>query len=122
MDKREGNIWTIGVERLRIEAVIGVYPQERLSPQPLEIDMAVEVSIEGGLADDIRKTVNYSGFAAIASACAGRSPELIETLCEDIVDALLGHDPKIAAAEAVIRKPRAVADAACAFARLKKRR
>jgi dihydroneopterin aldolase len=56
----------IEIRGLRVECIVGVYPQERDTPQPLEIDVRLELEpvLE---VHRLRQTVDY---AAIASQIA----------------------------------------------------
>jgi dihydroneopterin aldolase len=58
----------IEIRGLRVECVVGVYPHERDQPQPLEIDVSLELDTEwAGESQRLRRTVDY---AAIASQIA----------------------------------------------------
>ncbi len=58
----------IEIRGLRVECVVGVYPHERDQPQPLELDVMLELDTEwAGESQRLRRTVDY---AAIASQIA----------------------------------------------------
>lgn len=58
----------IEIQGLRVECVVGVYPHERDTPQPLEIDVALELDTAwAGESQRLKQTVDY---AAIASQIA----------------------------------------------------
>jgi 7,8-dihydroneopterin aldolase/epimerase/oxygenase len=91
---------------VRIDAAHGVYPEEKLRPQPFLID--VEVSLRPRPAsDELATTVDYSVLAsAIAEAGVAGSVDLIETLAERVAETCLS-DSRIEAVEVTVHKPQA---------------
>ena len=57
------------VNSLRLMALIGVLPHEREAPQPVQIDLDLEVDLsDAGLTDNLADTANYGAIAeAVAS-------------------------------------------------------
>jgi dihydroneopterin aldolase len=96
----------IRITGLRIEAAHGVYPQEKLRPQPFLID--VEVSLRPRAdSDDLATTVDYSVLAtAIAETARAGSVDLIETLAERVAATCLA-EAGVEAVEVTVHKPEA---------------
>jgi len=96
----------IRITGLRIEAAHGVYPQEKLRPQPFLID--VEVSLRPRAdSDDLATTVDYSALAtAIAETARAGSVDLIETLAERVAGVCFGF-ALIDEVEVTVHKPQA---------------
>jgi FolB domain-containing protein len=64
----------IALENLLVSSVVGVYPEERDSPQPLRIDLKMELCTRAAAEHErLRETVDYAAIAAqltfIVSAC-----------------------------------------------------
>ncbi|MDA1132346.1 MAG: dihydroneopterin aldolase [Proteobacteria bacterium] len=99
------------VRGLALDARIGAYARERNGPQPVRIDLVLEVA-PGPLSDDLAAAVSYDDvIAAIRRLVAGAHIQLAETLAERIADVCLA-DPRVKAATVRVEKPDAVADAA----------
>ncbi len=105
----------MGVRSLRLSTVIGVWPEERLAPQPLEVDVSFEVVLPWPVGDDLAQTVSYAEIPRIVEEAAAKEPQLLETLAQDILNGILAFDHRIEAVEVEIRKPQAIPGAACSF-------
>lgn len=93
---------------LQFDALIGVLPQELDTPQPIEVDIDLHVDVTAAAAsDDLADVVDYGGVcdAAVAAATAGHTG-LLERLATVVAEAVLAVDPRISAAEVVVRKLR----------------
>ena len=79
------------INDLRLDCRIGVHVHERLAPQRVRINVALEV--RNGIrheADDIAGVVSYEGILAGIKALAGGDHiNLVETLAERIADICL---------------------------------
>ena len=63
------------IEALEVTCIIGVLDHERVTPQPLRIDVDIEIDLtEAGRTDDLSTTVHY-GEVAIALADLARSTQ-----------------------------------------------
>jgi dihydroneopterin aldolase len=91
---------------IRVDAAHGVYPEEKLRPQPFLID--VEASLRPRPdSDELATTVDYSVLAAaIAETASTGSVDLIETLAERVAATCLA-DVRIEAVEVTVHKPEA---------------
>jgi len=91
---------------VRIDAAHGVYPEEKLRPQPFLIDVEARL-VPRPASDDLATTVDYSVLATvIAQAASAGSVDLIETLAERVAEACLG-DSRIETVEVTVHKPQA---------------
>lgn len=100
------------VRALEVMAPIGVYPQERLSPQRLVID--VEMEIAPVSTDRLEATFDYGRVGeVVASVIAEGHSDLIESFARRVGERLLASGPL---RHLVIRveKPGALAPAALA--------
>ena len=104
---------TIFVEGLAVEAILGIFPEERVTPQPVVFDIEFLVDISAAASsEDIEQTVSYATVAEEISALAvnGRY-QLVETLAEACADLLLQRFA-VPWTRIKITKPNAVANAA----------
>lgn len=85
----------IRISGLKTAAWVGVPEEERAHPQALELELELEPKRPlAGLGDDLGRTVNYYEAACLAREVAlARPRQLIETLAEDVADALLARFP-----------------------------
>jgi dihydroneopterin aldolase len=91
----------------------GVTLEERLEPQPIEVDVELETDLSAAAAsDELADTIDYAGVFELARGIVEeRSFRLIEALAGEVADAVLsargdGH-PRLASVEVRVRKPQA---------------
>jgi dihydroneopterin aldolase len=54
----------IDITGLRVTTIVGALPHERVSAQPLQIDLRLEVDLtDAGSSDELGDTVNYGAVA-----------------------------------------------------------
>jgi dihydroneopterin aldolase len=99
---------TITLRGLRYLARHGVTLEERLEPQPFEVDVVLRADLATAAAsDELADTVDYAAvFTLVGEIVEGRSFRLLEALATAIAEAVLERT----AAEEVtvrVRKPRA---------------
>ena len=97
------------LRRLRLDARIGAYEAELRSPQPIVIDVEIDVQTPDAPVDDETTDVLcydrvHRGVRAILAAGHIR---LVETLAERIAEMVLDH-PLAVAVRVVVEKPSAV--------------
>lgn len=87
----------------------GVTLEERMEPQPFEVDVVMWASlVDASTSDDLADTVDYSAvFGVVADIVQGRSFRLIEALAGAIINAVLASQPRVASVEVRVRKPQA---------------
>jgi dihydroneopterin aldolase len=103
----------------------GVQLEERLEPQPIEVDVILRGDLSAPAAsDELGDTIDYGAvFTIVAGVVEGRSFRLIEALAGAVADAVLDGLP-IDDVEVRVRKPKAPLPGAfeTVEARLRRRR
>jgi len=86
----------------------GVTLEERLEPQPIEVDVSIPADLRAaGESDELGSTVDYAAvFHRVAGIVEGRSFRLLEALATAIADDVL-TDPAVSEVEVAVRKPKA---------------
>ncbi len=102
----------ISLRGLRFLGRHGVTLEERMEPQPIEVDVELETDLSAAAAsDELGDTIDYSAvFELVRAIVEERSFRLLEALAGEVANAVLaahGHDPRMAAVEVRIRKPQA---------------
>jgi len=79
------------IKGLRFDCIVGINPQERINPQPLQFDLEVGFDISIAAADaDIRSTVDYGVIATnVETFVKARQFLLLETLAEETAQMIL---------------------------------
>ncbi len=98
----------ISLRGLRFLGRHGVTLEERLEPQPIEVDVVLEADLSRAAAsDELGDTVDYAAlFDTVASIVEGRSFRLLEALAGAIADAVLAGWP-VDGVKVSVRKPQA---------------
>ena len=102
----------IELRALRLDALIGVLPQELEVPQPIEVDADVHVDVTAAAASDrLDDAVDYGALcdAIVGRATAGHVG-LLERLAHLVATDVLAVDRRIEAVEVVVRKLRPPVD------------
>jgi dihydroneopterin aldolase len=96
----------IQLRGLHVDAICGVLPHERTTPQPLEIDIDVDADLtKAGATDDLADTIDYGALVAAAEHVATTlQPQLLEHLADRIAQAVLDLDERAGAATVTVRK------------------
>jgi dihydroneopterin aldolase len=96
----------IELRGLRVDAICGVLPDERTTPQPLEIDVDLVADLAAaGASDDLADTVDYGAATAeVERVATTLEPLLLEHLAARIAEALLSIDVRIEAVTVAVRK------------------
>lgn len=102
----------IFIRDLKIDAIIGVLPQERILPQPIFIDLEIVTDItEAAKTDDLKDVIDYAKIAQRITDFVSHSQfQLLETLAEKISE-LLFNEFNISHLLLQIAKPNAIANA-----------
>jgi dihydroneopterin aldolase len=111
----------IGISKLKVDTIIGVYPKERECLQEIIIDL--EVSFEGDVkSDSIDSTLNYDKIVDICKKTSvGKKYFLIESFAKEILDRCFDNLP-IFQATICVFKPLAIKDASAAYIKLSRER
>ena len=91
---------------LQLDAPVGVLESEKLAPQPIRIDLDVELSLlAAGRSDELVDTVNYAALVSLAAGAALRvHHELLESLAYEIGEGALALDDRIDAVVVTVTK------------------
>ncbi len=100
------------VNRLAVEASIGIHPHERENKQTIWLTIDAGVLEESASPEAIGDVVCYEDMCKIATALASDGHiDLVETLAERIADRLM-EDPRLVQIRVQIEKPQAIDQAA----------
>jgi dihydroneopterin aldolase len=90
---------------LRELGIHGVLPEERLRPQPFEVDVELHVDLaKAGSSDDLADTVDYAAVCdAVSRVVAQESYQLLERLAQRIAD-VCRSDPRVTGVVIEVRK------------------
>lgn len=109
--------WRVLVRGLRVEAEIGLLPQEQGVTQPLSVD--VEVDVDSPAVVVLADSVDYGGVAEDVRALAAAGPwRLVEHLAQRIAARVLMR-PHAQAVTVRVLKTALLADAAAAGCELR---
>jgi FolB domain-containing protein len=97
----------IELRGLKLVGIVGVLPEERERPQPLELDLDLVVDLsEAGGSDDLTHTVDYGDIVRVVEAVVTESEcMLLERLAQLVAAAVLGHS-RVEAVTVSLRKLR----------------
>jgi dihydroneopterin aldolase len=96
----------IEIRSLRVAGVHGVLAEERVRPQPFEVDADLYVDcLAAGRSDQLADTVDYAAVVdRLVEAVRSTSFALLEALADRLVREALDVDPRIGAVEVAVRK------------------
>ncbi|HEX2194402.1 MAG TPA: dihydroneopterin aldolase [Candidatus Limnocylindria bacterium] len=103
----------ISLRGMRFLGRHGVTLEERLEPQPIEVDVELEMDLERPSAtDELADTIDYGAvFELVRGIVEQRSFRLLEALAGEVAGSLLGahgdDQPPMRAVEVRVRKPQA---------------
>lgn len=97
----------IHISALRAVTIVGALPHEREIPQPLQIDLVLDVDLaEAGASDELNDTVNYGAVADDVIAAVEESKDvLLERLAARVADIVLDF-PRVEAVDVLVTKLR----------------
>ena len=96
----------IELHGLRAMVVVGVLDHEKVAPQPVEIDLALDVDLRSaGATDDLADTVDYGSITDACIAALTEPVALLEAAAARLAEVALG-DPRVTGVEVAIRKVR----------------
>jgi len=117
-------IGTVGLKGLQIECIVGILNHERRNAQTVIAD--IELDYDFATAADSEAIGDAVDYAAVASSVHDfvrrRAFQLIETMAEETAAMLLAELTRVRTVRLEIRKPAAVAAAACSFVRVERHR
>lgn len=103
---------TVFIRELKIDAIIGIYPHERNTRQPLLIDLDMASDIRRAAAtEDINDALDYEAISnRLYEFVSSSEFQLIETLAQQIADLVL-REFNVTWLRLTLHKPEAVARA-----------
>ena len=115
---------TAGLKGLQVACIVGIYEHERRNRQTVVVDIELDYDFAAAAATDaISDAVDYDHVAAAVAELAEQGRfQLIETMAEEMAGMLLDRLTAVQAVRIEVRKPAAVAAAACSFVRLERKR
>ena len=100
----------ITLSAMRFHALVGILPHERTTPQPIEVDLRVDVADGEGIVD-------YGALYAVVAAVMSSHPiDFLEQIGELVARGALEHSPRVRAARVAVRKPHVALAGPVAFA------
>jgi dihydroneopterin aldolase len=98
------------IRDLGVTCVIGIYPEERLSEQPVHLDLRASLDLcEAGRRGDLQATCDYDRLSLeIAALLRFRQYKMVETAAEEIAAMCLGVHPNLDSIELTLTKPHAL--------------
>jgi len=115
----------IEITALRAVTIVGALPHEREIPQPLQIDLSLEVDLaDAGRTDELGDTVHYGMVAdQVVEVVTESKDTLLERLAARIADEVLTFD-RVDAVDVTVTKlrPPVAVDAATTSVRLRRTR
>ena len=100
----------IHIRDLRVHAIIGIKPVERVEPQNVLVNARLFVDTrKAGVSDDMGDSVNYSTVTkAMYAHIETAEPGLVERLVADLARVCFETDDRIEELELTVEKPGAV--------------
>jgi D-erythro-7,8-dihydroneopterin triphosphate epimerase len=113
----------IRVKGLRVMTVIGTEPQERLQPQELVVDYALELDMAlAGRSDQLQDTIDYMSLNwQIVRLIEASSDLLLERMAKRILDCIMA-EPRVEQAWVEVNKPNALPHVETVSVTLQKRK
>lgn len=96
------DVVTVTINRLQLQACIGVLEAEKRIPQGFEVTLTVTLPYDGS--DDIRATMNYAEACEVITAEAAKGGDLIEHVAQRMLRAIAARWPQIVRAELTLTK------------------
>jgi 7,8-dihydroneopterin aldolase/epimerase/oxygenase len=100
----------ITLRAMRFHALVGILPHERTTPQPIEVDLHVDVAPGGGIVD-------YRALYAIVAGVIESGPiSFLEEIGDRIARGAIDHSPSVRSARVAVRKPHVALPGPLAYA------
>ncbi len=101
---KKRRIYTVGLTGLRYFAHIGVFDQERKIGNDFCVDISVDIAPYGMIAENLDATISYADLAEVVGAEMAVEHRLLESVAENICEAVKERWPQICAGEVKITK------------------
>ncbi len=110
------------VRDLTLDAVLGIHAHEKRAPQPIRINLELDVRLDHGIEDKYENVVCYDEATKRIEAIIGAGHvNLVETWAEEIAASMLA-DPRVENVKVRIEKLAAVPHTASVGVELERRR
>lgn len=100
--------WIIEIDRMKVRANHGVFPQERIVGNDFEVSLSVEIEPDemdrAALEDNASLTVSYADLADIISGIMADPADLLETVALRIRNSVIGSFPQVVAGRIKVAK------------------
>ncbi len=100
----------ISIRDLAVTGIVGIKPDERVTPQQILVNATLWVDTRPAAASDaIDDAVNYRTITkAMIRHIQEGSPRLVERLAEELAEVCLDTEPKVREVELTVEKPGAL--------------
>ena len=117
-------IGTVLIDRLELDCIIGIMPAERVTSQPLFIDVEMDCDFSAAAASEhVSDTVDYAEISVLLGELINKKEyQLVETLVAEACDLILETASRVLRVVVSARKPNAVGNADAVGARIEKHR
>ena len=100
----------ITLRAMRFHALVGILPHERITRQPIEVDLSVHVSDGAGVID-------YRALYEVASGVLNAGPiDFLEEVGDRIALGAIAHSARVRSARVAVRKPHVALPGPLAYA------
>lgn len=100
--------WIIEIDRMKVRANHGVFPQERIVGNDFEVSLSVEIEPDemyrAAREDNASLTVSYADLAEIISNIMADPADLLETVAMRIRNTVTGTFPQVVAGKIKVAK------------------
>jgi len=100
----------IHISNLEVRGILGINPDERVTPQPIRVSVTLWVdTTPAARSDDIADAANYRTISkAIIRHIEHGDPYLVERLVDEIATLCLDGEPRAEEVEVTVEKPTAL--------------
>ena len=111
--------WWIVLKGMLFQASVGILPDERTRPQPIEVDLAVCVG-DGPVSVDGPDIVDYTRlYDAVASILSSGHIDYLEDIAERVAASAFAASDRVTRADVAVRKPKVVLGGPLAYAEVR---
>jgi dihydroneopterin aldolase len=96
-------MYTIHLNQMQFNSIHGLYQEERLNPQPFELDVEVEADLPPSVTQ-LEHTIDYAGIYKVIEQRMDQPSLLLETLASEIADAIHVFDYRVMRVSITIKK------------------
>jgi dihydroneopterin aldolase len=100
----------INLHAMRFDAFVGILPNERVTAQPIEVDLHVDLADGDGVID-------YRGlYDLVAAVFSSGHIDYLEEIGDRIATAALAHSARVRGVRVAVRKPKVALGGPLAYA------